>query len=375
MNRLSNLWKSLPYLVKFPFYLTKHFYDNSPAIKSRILSVFLKHSLDTFVFYKSSLSKDANPVSSNVIRESGGLFTTSLNAYFKEPYTATSKEIQDATHVLGQGSRLACKISFQIPATFNISSPVLLSRASNLACDSIGVMATDLSKKAQNEGSSLYYLWEAEGVKNLFAFDFFKTKVDSIYLFSLVQKSLLKAAVLDQVGELVKLTRESSLIENTSSYINDKAKQIMSFAFNLDMSSIDLDDNIYQQSQEVLQATNHSIKGYIISTTLGIYKVTYNALPDLLITGAIMLSTAKDALDFIENTPAFKAPILENIVDNIPALQRYAAIAFGATALIYKKDISSFISHIPEKIMQYWEGSSNSTEISGEISYNNESEL
>ena len=312
---LAHLWKEslyllsqAPLLIQDAAWLIHHLYANSPPMISRIPLTIADHTLKTFVFYNSSLKKDGNPTSSAMYREIPGTAITSYNAYNGVQYTSNGPELQDFTHVLGQSSRLSCKGAFQ---TFNYSDSVLLSRSSNVVCDSFGVIATDLSKQSQREGISIYYLTEALHTKNIHIFSYLGEKLTINYAINAPLRAIFKTLILDQLGEGIKLITNSLPTKNI------------------------IDDDIYTQINKTLETTNSSAIGYINIVPLIASKILSEATLDLTIKGPIMLSTAKDAVDFIGE--AYPLDIAKSII-------------IASTASYYKTEIFSYLASITDDL-------------------------
>ncbi|MEK6734018.1 MAG: hypothetical protein AABY27_02815 [Pseudomonadota bacterium] len=303
-------------------------YGNSPTIVSRIPAVLLKHVLDIFIFYDSPLTKDNNPTSSAVIREAGAIITSVPNIIWGVRHISSSPEKQDTTFLLGQIIRFGAKVTFQ---NLNFSNPVMASRASNVIFDSVSIIGKDLSIVGQEKGGAeLYYFFPSSTLKNIYAPEYIFDALTPSYILSSVPRSIFKSIITDQVGEGLKLIRNSELISKVSSFVNYYSYESISYVFNIPKELLDSNDNIYAQSDKILITSNYTLNAYLAVGALGIYKISYSALPDLLITGAFMLAMSNSAVDITKQA----------VGGDVAAI---ITVTTASTVILFKDEICFFL--------------------------------
>ena len=292
-----------PHIIQDSIELVKHFYGNTASTSSKLLGITLKQITDVFILYENSLAKDTNPTTGNVIREGVNLIPNAINAASSEPHTENSHEVQDFTHFSGQTIRLACKISFQVVSNITKSDSVKLSRASNIFCDSPGVMGQVLSKASQPESgnSGIYYFWPDQnlGDNNIYGIDYLKEKLTKEFISNSILTAVFKAGALDQVGGLIKLVSKLPLVSNAHYAVEETKNSIIAYIFNVPPALLNAQyNNIYSQMDAVLEHTNSSSKGYVINSILGGYKMASRGLMDLYVTGPVLLSYSVDSVKY-----------------------------------------------------------------------------
>mgnify|MGYP000730009965 CR=1 FL=1 len=141
-------------------------------------------------------------------------------------------------------------------------------------------------------------LWKSNFKHNINAIDYLKEKLTTEYIFHSIIKSSFKAILLDREGELIKSITISPLINEITSSTNNYTNQLMNNLFNTSIY-FNFNDNIYNQYNRVFNETHDNARSYIITSSLGIYQIVYKSIPDLLITGPLLLATAKCTIDYV----------------------------------------------------------------------------
>lgn len=292
-----------PHIIQDLGRVANFFYGNAPSMEARIHTTGLNYFLGVVVFPGNSLTKDGNPAASNVIREFGGVFTNSYSAYKGYPIANNvPEEKQDALHVSGQVARFLCKAGFQLVPGDKVS----LSRVSNIACDSIGISATNISRTSQREGQKLYYFkpyTDEEMVSynktQISAYEYVSSKVDLNYAISIVPRAIFKASMLDQVGEVIKIVKKSAPVTAVVNKISSAFYEGVSYSFGLgEDSKLNYKNNIYDNYKAVAGKSGSMVAGGVFVATAA-YEIISSMLPDITITGTIMLGTSNAAVNYI----------------------------------------------------------------------------
>lgn len=365
MTKPKSSLLAVPHIIQDTMWLCNHFYQNSPSLKSRIIPVFLKYVVDIFILPDNNLSKDANPASSAVIREIVTLPVTMLNVIFGVQYTISEPYVVDFTHLAGNSLRLVCKAKFQMVSNMTEYDSILFSRGSNIVCDVFGIVGLESSKLSQKDGKVTSLPYPIIQKFLVPTSEFLEEKFTKQYVIQSLQTAAFKSLVIDQTGEVIKLISNSNPIIYIHNLLEKKKDDLLVNFLNISPSIIDQDhaNNIHNQMEIILNETNYTNKGYLINTMLGIYKVSVKALPDLLIIGPIMLSSAKDAIEYF----FFLTPLsITNIKTYISGGEEYilsdgrttntdisnTLISTGLSTLgfLYKKEIFSSMINISSEL-------------------------
>jgi hypothetical protein len=377
-------------LLEVGYNLVSHFYGNTASVQSKLVGVSSKYTSEMFYFYESPLTKDANPTTTNVIREGLNFIPNIMNAAGGAKHTEASHELQDITHVLGQTFRLGCKIGFQyIPMNETGLDPVAMSRLSNIGCDGFGVAGQKLSKAGQpvDGGFRIYYLCQGndENIKEYKpASEFFKEKITFAYMGDSIATAVFKAGVLDLTGETIKRISNSAMVNNITSNLEYGKNKALSYSFDVPMEILEAKYlNIYQKMDAVLEVADSKFKAYAINSFLIGYTLASKILEDLYITGPVLLSTSNDVMQFfpsITQTPGLALSYLgsvgvleyfkEDIFSHIENIGTELLVIGGAVASskdLYQAAINShpvvqigavaalgLYSHYKDDVMDWW---------------------
>ncbi len=284
----------VPSIIQDSASLMKHFYQNSPTISSRATGVMLKAVAESLFLQGNELSKDGNPVSSSVIREGLNILPITYNVITGTQHVAGKPEILEGFYWTGQFSRFTCKA---IPQLL-LGTDVTVSRASNLACDAFAIMANDLSKTSQtDQNKKIYWLWHNQdnSVEHIWAIDFALEKSTLDFFRKSFITALVKAIILDQLGEVIKLFKKSSFIMNSYKSIESLENNLISKCY------IPIKNGLEK-----------------------IVSIANKALPDLFIEGPMMLSVSNDIAKLYKEA----SPKTETIL-----------VVTASVAAIFKKEL------------------------------------
>ena len=278
LNTFSKSIILIPQVIQDSTSLMKHFYQNSPTISSRATGVLLKAVAESLFLQGNELSKDGNPVSSSVIREGLNVLPITYNVVTGTQHVSGKPEILEGFYWIGQFSRFICKATPQLL----LGTDVKVSRLSNIGCDAFAIMGNDLSKRSQADPSKkIYWFWhnQDDSVEHIWAIDFAQEKATSDFFRKSFVTAGVKAIILDQIGEVIKLFKTSSFVINSYKSIESLEK---------------------------------------------IFSVANKALPDLLIEGPMMLSVSNDIAKLYKEA----SPKTEAIL-----------VVTATIAAIFKKDL------------------------------------
>ena len=361
----QNLIRESPHIIQDTIWLGRHFYQNSPTITSRIIPVFLKYIIDIFVLPNNALSKDANPASSSVIREAVTLPSTALNIALGTKYVISKPETLDLTHLGANTLRFTCKSFFQvIPNNLTDSDSVMLSRGSNIVCDAFGVIGLDISKTSQQAKATLALEYSVVENFRVPTYEFLKGKVTPEYLVISFATAAFKSAIMDQMGEMIKLIKETKAFNSFSFFIEENKNNVLMNLYNISSALLETEyDNIYTQMDTVLEATNNSTEGYVINSILAIHTVSIKALPDLFITGPAMLASAADAINYYYSLPPISIENIKTLItgsgdylladgqiSELPLSQTILSVATSIIGFFYKEEIFLHIVNITPEL-------------------------
>ncbi len=355
----NDLYNKLPRLVQSAFNLVKFFYSNSPSIQSRIMSVFMKHGIEVFYLYSNPLAKDENPVSSAVIREGVMLPVTALNIAQNTKYRMSHPETMDFTHLIANGLRFSCKVGFVKYSNQTSINPVVISRTSNIICDSFGVMGLDLSQNSQRLNNVNYINLPIIKNYRLLTWEFFSSKLTSSYLATSFFTAAFKAVVVDQVGEVIKANRKSDIFLKGANLIKDRIYWVVENGLGIPKNLLENKyENIYQQMDAIYEESENKLNAKVANFIIGSYELSARAIPDLFIIGPIMLSSAASAVGFFYELEPISYTGIKDLstsiifngeVNNYP-LVKTLSIAAGSIIGIINKDFifSTYAKVVPE---------------------------
>lgn len=264
--------------------LVSHFYGNSPPLMSRALGVGLKYTAQEFYLKNNPLSKDGNPVVTNVIREGTNVIPLSYNSYIGAKHVAGRNETLEGLYLLGQESRFLCKAVPQYLSGGDVTHARIL----NIVCDSPSIIGNHLSKISQHDPNKKIY-WAYKGnednIEYVWAGQFIKENTPFEFIKASIITAGVKAVILDQLGEIIKVTTKSPLISIPYKHIELLETQL----------------------------TNTISSPVISKLTISAFSILNKALPDLFITGVFMLSTSNDIINSYNTaTPSEQNAIIFN---------------------------------------------------------------
>lgn len=264
--------------------LISHFYKNSPPLESRVLGIALKFTVQEFYLKDNALSKDGNPVVTNVIREGTNVIPLSYNSYMGAKHISGRNETLEGLYLLGQESRFLCKAVPQYLSGGDVTHARIL----NIVCDSPSIIGNHLSKISQHDPNKKIY-WAYKGsednIEYVWAGQFIKENTPFEFIKASIITAGVKAVILDQLGEIIKITTKSPLISIPYKHIELLETQL----------------------------TNTISSPVISKLTISTFSILNKALPDLFITGVFMLSMSNDIINSYNTaTPSEQNAIIFN---------------------------------------------------------------
>lgn len=288
---LLNLAKP-PQITIDAYNLISHFYANSPTLSSRALGVVLKYSAQEFFLKGNALTKDGNPTVTNVIREGMNIGPLSYNVYKGEKHTAGGNETLEGIYLLGQETRLLCKL---IPQYLS-GGDVTYARILNIGCDSPSIIGNHLSKISQhNPNQKVYWFWKEEdpSIENIWVWNFIRDNATLDYIMEAITTAGIKAIILDQLGEVIKIVTQSPIVKYPYQYISSAENDLIKIISSSSASKY-IDNLIVGYalpSKTLKEWAEKSITGELLDSS---FSILNSGLPDLFITGTFMLSMSND---------------------------------------------------------------------------------
>ncbi len=346
-----------PQITIDAYNLISHFYTNSPTLSSRSLGVVLKYTAQEFFLKENVLTQDGNPTVTNVIREGVNVIPLSYNTYKGEKHTAGRNETLEGIYLLGQETRFLCKA---IPQYIS-GGDTTYARLLNIGCDSPSIMGNHLSKISQhNPNQKVYWFWKEEdpSIKNIWVWDFIKEKATPDYIREAITTAGIKAIILDQLGEVIKVITQSSIVKSSYQYIASSQEGIVNI-----ISSNPASNNINKlisyalPKKYIAEWAEKPITGELLSGSFSIFN---SALPDLFITGPFMLSMSNDIVRMYNtatekegNAILFNSFLLFTFKNQLFSLATEAApytLPILAVFLVSDKQYNNFKNQVSEDL-------------------------
>lgn len=287
----------MPKIVIDTYHLISHFYANSPTLSSRTLGVVLKYTAQEIFLKNNALTRDGNPTVTNVVREGMNVIPLSYNTYRGEKHVAGRNETLEGIYLLGQESRFLCKA---IPQYIS-GGDVTYARLLNIACDSPSIMGNHLSKISQHDpNKKICWLWAHEDptMENVWVWNFIKEKATPDYILEAITTAGIKAIILDQLGEVIKIVTQSPLVQLPNNYIESLEKELIHIASSSSLpNNVDKVINVisYVLPDPVIKFLGKGAAPSAVSGLLGnSFSIINSGIPDLFIIGPFMLSMSND---------------------------------------------------------------------------------